>query len=188
MLREVKASRAFGRKKEWKAWNFYPIQYVVRKSDCINTRSCNKLKHIDYIGSETHQVAQRTNTWFSSWPNIEWLTPQVKSTSISAQQVLADYLTDYGTDLPTRCTDGVWCKKILWVFTKRMKWQHKTAGRRIFKWSPQKDLLMFATHSLLLIAPIFTTEKKQFLFFALDVEMNWLHLCLEKSTTFVNPL
>lgn len=52
----------------------------------------------------------------------------------------------------------------------------------------EKDLLMFATRSLLLIAPIFTTEKKQFLFFALDVEMNWLHLCLEKSTTFVNPL
>lgn len=47
---------------------------------------------------------------------------------------------------------------------------------------------MFATRSLVLIAPIFTTEKKQFLFFALDVEMNWLHLCLEKSTTFVNPL
>lgn len=110
-------------------------------------------------------MAQRTNTWFSSWPNIEWLTPQVKSTSISAQQVLADYLTDYGTDLPTRCTDGVWCKKILWVFTKRMKWQHKTAGRRIFKWSPQKDLLMFATRSLLLIAPIFTTDKKAILIF-----------------------
>lgn len=93
------------------------------------------------------------------------------------------------TNFQTSCANPT---RVLCVFRKNAQWWdwmqevgtqkfHRLTllnafvGRRIFKSDMQTDLLMFMTHSLLIV-----------LFFALANEINWLPLCLENSVTFVN--